>query len=586
MLKVVHQPLLPTFPREIRSGAEGEPAASLTGKARGFVETPPPIVRALTQCAVLSPRTRVLDVGLGDGRFLLEAAKRLKELGATEEAIASQLFGAEIDPELYDMARQQLRGLLGRAPEHLYAGNFLHTPPWTVGAVVGNPPYVRRHHLESLDLWLQAVPGKQPRLTDLSALFIYRATLHLEPGGRLAVIISGAWLDQVYGQAFKRFLVAHYDEIAVVGFQQRVFPEALVKPVLLLAKRSIGVSAVHRPIRLLSLPSAGEDLGVELRRSLQASCLNQVTATDFASESGLSGRLYAWEGLGLLRRQSLGECRLGDLAAIRIGFQSFAKEFFLLTADKARQSEIPPKHLRPIVLSPRYLSDALELRQEQVTGRVFWADGRPDIDPTALAYIAEGETQEVPIRGKDLSVRGFHQAPRVKRAGRNPWFNVVTELGRRGGRPILIPRRTYLRFQVVHNRGLVPATEQFLEVHPLHSAGLWPLLAYLNSTFGELSTRLSAHQYGGGVFNLNPGQARQILMPGWNKLSSAAEILRTAWAQAVQLRDGEAREVLDRAVLAGLHLEPVLLDQASSVLATLRQSAVELNKATQMNGSS
>ena len=94
------------------------------------------------------------------------------------------------------------------------------------------------------------------------------------------------------------------------------------------------------------------------------------------------------------------------------------------------------------------------------------------------------------------------------------------------------------------------AAENFLELSPQGDIDLEPWLALLNSSVAELTFRASAHLYGGGVYNLNPGDVKSICLPDPSGLNAeGASDLRRAFREYV--RRGEAtRERLDSAIAA------------------------------------
>ncbi len=534
-----------------------------SAKSSGYVETPPRVVRQLVDWAVKTSASRVLDAGFGDGRFLKAVAERLKALGASPPAIAQQLYGVEIDRAAYERTAGDLASHLGHAVEHLRCADFALAPPWTVDAVVGNPPYVRRQHLENLSLWAGLSTVRLSALTDLSALFVMQATQLLEPGGRLAVIVSGGWLDEEYGREFRNFLSREYAEIQVVGYTGRVFPDVLVRPVAIMATKGERVRGVGIELRVLD--GEAKSPSVEPRRL--------ITADEFQGDAGtLSSKLYHPSGVKLLDRYGLSASTLGDTASVRIGFQSFAKGFYLLSSNRVSQLGLAQDYLRPIVLSPRWLPDKLHLRKAEVPGRAFWAKNLESLDEPGKCYLEAAEREPIGVRGKGYEVQGYQEAPRLKKARRTPWFNIVTELESRGGREILIPRRTFVRYQVMDNADRIPATEDFLEVSPCCSEFKAPLLVYLNSTFGEVAVRLASHQYGGGVYNLNPSQARAIRIPAIERLTVKADLV-SVWDRIKEVPFRDARPLLDDLVPQMLDLPLDALEVAGHVLHDLHGAA-------------
>ena len=73
----------------------------LTPKRSGFVVTPEPIARELVRWAVRRTDDTVLDLGAGEGVFLVEAGRRLQELGVGGDRLAAAICGVEKDPARY-----------------------------------------------------------------------------------------------------------------------------------------------------------------------------------------------------------------------------------------------------------------------------------------------------------------------------------------------------------------------------------------------------------------------------------------------------------------------------------------------------
>ena len=68
----------------------------------------------------------------------------------------------------------------------------------------------------------------------------------LKPGGRLTLIVSDSWLDMRYGTAFKDYLLRAFRLRGMIGFQSQVFPDVLVRPVLILAEKRTAERATGR----------------------------------------------------------------------------------------------------------------------------------------------------------------------------------------------------------------------------------------------------------------------------------------------------------------------------------------------------
>src|SRR5205085_1180352 len=148
---------------------------------------------------------------------------------------------------------------------------------------------------------------------------------------------------------------------------------------------------------------------------------------------------------------------LRDVARSRIGLQTFAKPFYILTRIQADGWGIEEQYRMPLVFSPRDVR-APVIEDARTIEHVVFACDRPEhaiIGSAALRYIRQGMQAVVEVRGKDELVRGFHQAPRVVRAGRRPWYNLRTAIQKRGSYALLLPRRIFENYIVIHNRARV-----------------------------------------------------------------------------------------------------------------------------------
>ncbi|HEX5853499.1 MAG TPA: N-6 DNA methylase, partial [Solirubrobacteraceae bacterium] len=169
-------------------------------KARGAFFTPPPIAEFLGRWAIRSGDARVLDPTCGESVFLLAAAERLKDLGATSTGIAAQLTGIDLHQPSLD-ASGSLLDTAG-AGANLVCSDFFELPtPAHLGdrvgwqdAVIGNPPFVRyqEHRGQVRKRSVAAALEQGVRLSGLAsswAATLVHASAFLTPEGRLAMVL-------------------------------------------------------------------------------------------------------------------------------------------------------------------------------------------------------------------------------------------------------------------------------------------------------------------------------------------------------------------------------------------------------------
>ncbi|MCZ6874451.1 MAG: N-6 DNA methylase [bacterium] len=568
-------------------------------KAQGFVRTPPFIASLLARWAVRSHTDHILDAGFGEGVFLLESAKRLVACGTPLSRLSNQLHGVDSHPDAVQVLQRTFRsyGLPAEFPGVL-AGDFFDSQFPPIDVLIGNPPYVRRwwqRDVDALQVIAEQVPdvGQFSRMTDLSCYFVIHGARFLKPGGRLALIVSDSWLDMRYGTAFKDYLLRTFRLRGMIGFQSQVFPDVLVRPVLILAEKRASVRTASRsrvafvslngripkalpqnPCRLLDQP--------EIHASGTIVRMNALQPTQ-----RWTPLLYAPPAYVELLQQP-GMIPLASLLQVRIGLQSFAKMFYIVPREAQCKWELEHRWLRPMVMSPKDVTVPVLTAETPIRHYVLACDWRKEnLTQTALLrYIQYWEMQVLNPRGRSQPVVGVQNLPRLRKTRRTPWYNLLDDLNRRGIAPILMPRRIYQRYQVVWNQIGWVAGENFIEMTPKETTLLLPLLAILNARTTELAVRASAHVYGGGIYNLSPGGIGDVPIIDVRLLTpETLQKLELAYRQFL-MSGGKERTALDIAVLEGaglpvsfLHTLCTALDQmqglSHAVLEPIQVDTVE-----------
>lgn len=115
-------------------------------------------------------------------------------------------------------------------------------------AVVGNPPYIRIHKLGA-DRQAEAAhilgrggrvrtPSKMPKSSNYHVYFWFHGAQFLEPGGYLALLTSGEWLDSDYGAPLQDWLLRNFQIQAFIeSGAEAWFSEARVGTVVTIAKQ-------------------------------------------------------------------------------------------------------------------------------------------------------------------------------------------------------------------------------------------------------------------------------------------------------------------------------------------------------------
>lgn len=107
------------------------PRSEKIRKGLGAWYTPLSMVRPLVRWAVRSPSDHLLDPAVGDGAFLAEAARFLRQ--RSKARVGCQLHGVDINPEAVTVSKAAITAVLGRSdsPDLRVVDFFRVEPPPT-----------------------------------------------------------------------------------------------------------------------------------------------------------------------------------------------------------------------------------------------------------------------------------------------------------------------------------------------------------------------------------------------------------------------------------------------------------------------
>lgn len=219
----------------------------------------------------------VLDPATGGGTFLVRSYARKKALHPhqTHQQRLEELFGLDISRfaatiATVNLAIKQLEfennypRVATKSFFRVEPGEELMQLPLQAGstsvqdkrsialpsmrAVVGNPPYVRIHKLgrerqvEAANILGRSgvvrSPSKMPKASNYHVYFWFHGARFLEPGGYLALLTSGEWLDSDYGVALQEWLLNNFKiEAFIESGAEAWFSEARVGTVVTIAKQ-------------------------------------------------------------------------------------------------------------------------------------------------------------------------------------------------------------------------------------------------------------------------------------------------------------------------------------------------------------
>lgn len=486
----------------------------------GSIYTPQDFAQMIASWAITKKDEKILDIGVGEGIITFASYQRLLECGATPAKAQRLIYGAEIDSVAFSNFQTLCANQKIQFPQILCQDFFESSYP-KIDVVIGNPPYVRRSKIQNFETVINSLiqhnivdKTSLLGLTDLYVYFILRACSLLKDGGKLAVITSDSWLTSKYGKILKDYLKNNFEVENITSLDRNIF-NADVRALFTFAvkKHRPGKKKLSYFIRVKNgLPTKDILAAIQSPETKFKDVTVRkikLSSLDTAETWGIQFKYPEfYEKIANHEKTS----KVRDIADTQIGIQTLAKEFFIIPANQISSGKIELEFLEPII-KPMKQGDLIVKKEDPLSWFLLYCDLPVQSlqGKRLLQYIKEAENKEVGIRGKDETVIGYQNKERIKRSNRLPWYNLKSEIDKRGRAEILVPRIISRSFHPVWNKaGYVPG-EFFIEFRPKNNdVNKEVYLAILSSTLFEVCLRTKSPLYGGGAYSVYPGQFKDI----------------------------------------------------------------------------
>ena len=479
-------------------------------KLRGGYYTSPQLAAWLSSWAIRSATDRVLEPSCGDGVFLEAAAGCLETVGPRVGGGANQILGVEILEGEAAKARRRLESRYGaQAGKMVVSDDFF---AWwkrierrSFDAVVGNPPFIRYqsfpepHRGRAMEI--MKLLGLTPnRLTNIWVPFVAAVTASLRDGGRLALVLPAELLQVSYAAQLRSYLTDRFRSIHLVSCNELFFSNAEQEVILLLA------DGAHQPadestcqVTLTALATVAEIVGQPVAQLLRDASPKTIKHD---SEKWLKYFLSNAE-IGLMRalRASDQTTTLKTFADVNVGVVTGRNDFFVLRRSEADRFEIlnytVPLVSRSVHLKGAKIDSSDWRRLAKADERVHLLDLEPlngsKLTAALDVYIQRGEQMKV------------HQG--YKCSIRSPWYAVPAVW-----KPdAFVFRQIYDFPRIVLNSADATATDT---IHRMKCrANPKETVANTYTHLTAASAEIEGRSYGGGVLELEPTEATNLLMP-------------------------------------------------------------------------
>lgn len=468
----------------------------------GAFYTPEPLSQILSDWVIRSASDTVLEPSFGGCGFLQAARNRLSALGCVSPR--SQIYGCDIDPVAFDY----LATTLG-APVDLMRfvqSDFLTvTPgaPWPdrFSSILANPPYIpyqalgheQRQDLSSREWPVAEVGGR----ASLWAYFVAHALSFLAPGGRMAWVLPGAFLQADYAKPIRDHLATSFERTAAIVLRERIFLDAGTdEETIILLADGHGSKTSLAPIQLAEATTLHDLIRVIDRWDEGA------LAAGHSEARPASLSLEADERATLAAIEARDDCiAFGEIASVQIGLVTGANKFFVLSRNDLNNAGLTSADCTPILAkfvdAPGVSFTLVDHENVAVNGARSYLVGRPGPErSTALIAYHATFDEATRINTSTFGKRKIWWQPNDGRVP-NAFFPVMHH---NGPRLVLNPdglTNTNTIHRVYFRKSTSLPDQKLVAISIL-------------TTFAQVSAEMVGRRYGSGVLKHEPREAERI----------------------------------------------------------------------------
>lgn len=462
-------------------------------KLRGGFYTPEPIAEFILRWGINgSIDFDILEPSCGDGVFL----QLLKELKAKYKSITAIEYD-EIEAKKADKIELKNKQIIND-DFHTYCNNTLRR----FDLIVGNPPYIRyqffnrQQQEEAGNIFIKA-GLTYSKLTNAWVSFVVGSSLLLkDKGGKIGFVLPAEILQVSFALQLRKYLAHFYNKINIISFEKLVFPNIQQEVVLLLCEKD---GTKEHNIEHIELKDASELRSLDIAR---LKCPQK--RIDFKSNKWT---FYFLEQEEIDFLENISKKRnipaLGKFANVEVGITTGANDFFTVPFTTVEKYDLHD-YAKPMVGRSVQVNSVIFTEKDWDKNKFSKAKAHlltfPDKQKLnhnngAVKYIAYGESL------------GIHKG--YKTSIRDDWF-VVPSLKISDA---LFIRRNNLYPRLIINEAEAYTTDTMHRVFVKHGTDIKALTASYYNSLSLAYTEVSGRSHGGGVLELMPNEAENVLLP-------------------------------------------------------------------------
>lgn len=405
--------------------------------------------------------------------------------------------------------------------------------------IVGNPPYIRYQYFDKKQKELasdifEKAGLKYSKLTNAWVSFVIGSSLLLKDKGKLGFVLPAEILQVSYAETLREFLGHFYNKITIVSFKKLVFPDIQQEVVLLLCEKN-----------------SSDDHLIEHIELTDASELNKVDINDFKSpKKKIDFKTNKWtfyflnqKEIDFLLKLKSGNLikPLNDYAKVEVGITTGGNEFFTVPLSTVEEYGLE-EFAKPMVGRSVQVPSVVFTKTDWNKNRKNEARSHLLVFPKKKELRDKRGARQYLKLGEDTGVSNGYKC-RI----RDEW-QIVPSLRISDA---LFVRRNYLYPKLVINKVNAYTTDTMHRVSIKPEVDINALIASYYNSLSLAFAEICGRSHGGGVLELMPNEAEEILLPYNKKHSSLLEKIDKMMREEKDIED--ILEFTNKKILKGAY---------------------------------
>ncbi len=465
-------------------------------KLRGGYYTPQKLANYITKIT-LKDKMKILEPSCGDGSFLKSIKNRLNINNYNVEKIDA----IEYIEEEANKSRKIVKSIDNAIVINDDFYNFYVNCKDKYNLIIGNPPYIRYQYLTEFQREKQSQvliknKMKSNKLINSWVFFLVACIELLEKNGTIAFVVPAEIMQVAYAEDLREYLSKHLSKINIISFNELLFEDAEQEVVVLIGTKK------NKEKECLIANCLYDNVDEFIRKYNQSDLFYEKILTNDKWT-----RYYLNEKENNVIEKIKQDSRfrkIGDVGLVNVGITTGNNDYFSLDDNYVKKYDLK-KYTKPLIG-----------RSSQTHGLVFnEKDWEKNVNKGVKAYLLtinedvnvedmSKEQQEYIKLGEDNEENKGYKCRIRKR-----WYSVPS---------IWIPDAFLLRRSNVYPKFVLNGIDA-VSTDTMHRIKIKDeydnkkiLLSYYNS-ISFAFTELCGRSYGGGVLEILPKEAENIIIP-------------------------------------------------------------------------